>query len=142
MSRARRGGSLSEAGYNLAIAAFLRKRTSPVNKENFGRFLEDSGATILRKAKDAAKSVLIRAENTDFRSLQQIQRKTKTGWRRWWDLNPRARFCQATRFRGGLFQPLRHLSTRRDSQLNKRSGGLTILSWCTGARIVLLHNPV
>src|SRR5579864_3068888 len=31
-------------------------------------------------------------------------------WRRGWDLNPRARFCQATRFRGGLFQPLRHLS--------------------------------
>lgn len=25
-------------------------------------------------------------------------------------MNPRARFCQATRFRGGLFQPLRHLS--------------------------------
>src|SRR6185437_5955935 len=31
-------------------------------------------------------------------------------WRRGWDLNPRARFYQATRFRGGLFQPLRHLS--------------------------------
>ena len=25
-------------------------------------------------------------------------------------MNPRARFYQATRFRGGLFQPLRHLS--------------------------------
>ena len=34
------------------------------------------------------------------------------GWRRGWDSNPRARFCQATRFRGGLFQPLRHLSAR------------------------------
>jgi hypothetical protein len=34
-------------------------------------------------------------------------------WRRGWDLNPRARFCQATRFRGGLFQPLRHLSERK-----------------------------
>src|SRR5438105_9728275 len=30
--------------------------------------------------------------------------------RRGWDSNPRARFWQATRFRGGLFQPLRHLS--------------------------------
>src|SRR6267142_1217743 len=32
------------------------------------------------------------------------------GWRRGWESNPRARFCQATRFRGGLFRPLRHLS--------------------------------
>ena len=31
-------------------------------------------------------------------------------WRRGWESNPRARFCQATRFRGGLFRPLRHLS--------------------------------
>ena len=34
----------------------------------------------------------------------------QTEWRRGWDSNPRARFWQATRFRGGLFQPLRHLS--------------------------------
>src|ERR1051326_4983336 len=37
----------------------------------------------------------------------EIKRRKK---RRGWDLNPRARFFQATRFRGGLFQPLRHLS--------------------------------
>src|SRR5207302_8840731 len=36
--------------------------------------------------------------------------KKKVSWRRGWDSNPRARFWQATRFRGGLFQPLRHLS--------------------------------
>ncbi len=35
---------------------------------------------------------------------------TKTIWRRGWESNPRARFYQATRFRGGLFRPLRHLS--------------------------------
>jgi hypothetical protein len=38
-------------------------------------------------------------------------------WRRGWDLNPRARFYQATRFRGGLFQPLRHLSGARHLSL-------------------------
>ena len=33
----------------------------------------------------------------------------KKGWRRGWDLNPRSSFPD-TRFRGELFQPLRHLS--------------------------------
>ena len=42
-------------------------------------------------------------------------------WRRGWDLNPRARFCQATRFRGGLFQPLRHLSAVAAPKLSKRA---------------------
>jgi hypothetical protein len=39
----------------------------------------------------------------------QMKTENKT-WRRGWESNPRARFCQATRFRGGLFRPLRHLS--------------------------------
>jgi hypothetical protein len=50
-----------------------------------------------------------------WKSLSKEPNPLKTKeWRRGWDLNPRARFCQATRFRGGLFQPLRHLSGSRD----------------------------
>src|SRR3984893_10865240 len=41
-------------------------------------------------------------------------------WRRGWESNPRARFCQATRFRGGLFRPLRHLSAVQVYELSKR----------------------
>ena len=40
---------------------------------------------------------------------RQEGEKRKTGWRRGWDSNPRLSFPN-TRFRGGLFRPLRHLS--------------------------------
>jgi hypothetical protein len=62
-------------------------------------------------------------------------------WRRGWDLNPRARFCQATRFRGGLFQPLRHLSRWRDFQLNKRLVASQFFLCAHGFRSFSLRNP-
>src|SRR5271154_2142946 len=44
-------------------------------------------------------------------------------WRRGWDLNPRSSFPD-TRFRGELFQPLRHLSAAgRGSSLAKAMKG-------------------
>jgi hypothetical protein len=54
------------------------------------------------------KDFLFIAFYADFEREKEI-------WRRGWDSNPRARFWQATRFRGGLFQPLRHLSATRKS---------------------------
>lgn len=49
-------------------------------------------------------------------------------------MNPRARFCQATRFRGGLFQPLRHLSGENsvleDYQRDPSGTMLAVLMHC------------
>jgi hypothetical protein len=68
---------------------------------------------------------LIPAETRSSHSILQneprkYRRSSERIWRRGWESNPRARVYQATRFRGGLFRPLRHLSAGEcSSRLSK-----------------------
>ena len=50
-----------------------------------------------------------------YHAIAGLKPQPKRKWRRGWDLNPRSSFPD-TRFRGELFQPLRHLSAKKYSK--------------------------
>ncbi len=65
------------------------------------------------------------SHGTQFGPWSQSTFLKKNNWRREWDSNPRAP-CRATRFRGELFRPLRHLSTKVDGLATLVKRGLPL----------------